>query len=40
MEDTTYVLRLQQVEVDEERLEGQPDDVEDLEDIGINDCNR
>ena len=40
MEDTTYVLRLQQVEVDEERLEGQPDDVEDLEDIGVNDCNR
>ena len=31
MEDATYILRLEQIEIDEERLEGQPDDVEDLE---------
>ena len=31
MEDATYILRLEQIEIDEERLEGQPDDIEDLE---------
>ena len=37
---STYVLRLKEIEVDEERLEGQPDDIEDLVAIGVSYVDR